>query len=71
MTTSTNQLGWVLLGAVMLGGLVWIVMELVASDNVMSVGGWVALLFGIIGTVSMAGALMWLLFESDRRGYDR
>ena len=71
MTTSTNQLGWVLLGAVMLGGLVWIVMELVASDNLMSVGGWVALLFGIIGTVSMAGALMWLLFESDRRGYDR
>jgi hypothetical protein len=71
MTMSTNQLGWVLLGAVMLGGLVWIVMELVASDNVMSVGGWVALLFGIIGTVSMAGALMWLLFESDRRGYDR
>jgi hypothetical protein len=68
---STNALGWVVLGAAMLGGLVWIVTELAASDNLMSVEGWIALLFGIIGTVSMAGALMWLLFESDRRGYDR
>jgi hypothetical protein len=36
----------------------------------MSAQGWVALIFGIIGTAAVAGVLMWLLFQSGRRGYD-
>jgi hypothetical protein len=68
---STNALGWGLLGAVMLGGIAWIVRELGAADNGMSPQGWVALVLGIIGTSAVAGVLMWLLFQSDRRGYDQ
>ena len=67
---STNSLGWALLGAVMLGGIGWIVWELAAPDNTMSAEGWVALIFGIFGTAAVAGVLMWLLFQSGRRGYD-
>jgi hypothetical protein len=67
---STNTFGWALLGAVMLGGIAWIVRELAAADNTMTVEGWVALIFGIIGTAAVAGVLMWLLFQSERRGYD-
>lgn len=67
---SGNSLGWALLGAVMLGGIAWIVNELAAPDNAMSVAGWVALGFGIVGTAGVAGVLMWLVFQSDRRGYD-
>jgi hypothetical protein len=67
---STNALGWALLGAVMLGGVAWIVRELAAPDNTMSAEGWVALIFGIVGTAAVAGVLMWLLFQSGRRGYD-
>jgi hypothetical protein len=68
---SANALGWGLLIAVMLGGIAWIVHELAAPDNGMSAEGWIALVFGIIGTAAVAGVLMWLLFQSDRRGYDR
>lgn len=67
---STNTLGWTALGVIMLGGIVWIVRELAAPDNAMSAGGWVALIAGIIGTAVLAGILMWLLFQSGRRGYD-
>jgi hypothetical protein len=67
---SKNTLGWILFGAVMLGGFAWIVRELGADDNGMSTEGWVALILGIIGTAAVAGVLMWLLFQSDRRGYD-
>jgi hypothetical protein len=67
---STNTLGWVLLAAVMLGGIAWIVQELAAPDNAMTAQGWAALVFGIIGTAAVAGVLMWLLFQSGRRGYD-
>jgi hypothetical protein len=55
----------------MLGGIAWIVRELGAADNGMSPQGWVALVLGIIGTSAVAGVLMWLLFQSDRRGYDQ
>jgi hypothetical protein len=68
---SANAVGWGLLIAVMLGGIAWIVHELAAADNGMSPEGWIALVFGIIGTAAVAGVLMWLLFQSDRRGYDR
>lgn len=67
---SANTLGGGLLAAVMLGGIAWIVAELAAPDNTMSAQGWVALIFGIIGTAGVAGVLMWLLFQSGRRGYD-
>lgn len=68
---SNNTLGWAALGAVILGALVWIASELMASDNAMSGHGWVALVLGAIGTAAVAGVLMWLLFQSDRHGYDR
>jgi hypothetical protein len=67
---TTNTIGWAALGVVMLGGIAWIVRELAAADNVMSAGGWVALILGILGTAVVAGILMWLLFQSGRRGYD-
>lgn len=67
---TANTIGWTALGAVMLGGIIWIVRELGAADYTMSSSGWVALIFGIIGTAAVAGVLMWLLFQSDRRGYD-
>jgi hypothetical protein len=67
---STNAIGWTALGAVMLGGFIWIVRELAAPDNTMSAQGWVALVLGIVGTAAVAGILMWLLFQSGRRGYD-
>jgi hypothetical protein len=68
---SNNTLGWIALSLVILGGLVWIGIELTADDNAMSGQGWIALAFGAIGTAAVAGLLMWLLFQSDRRGYDR
>ncbi len=68
---SNNTVGWAVLGAVMLAGVVWIVRELLAADNVMSGQGWIALALGAIGTAAVAGVLMWLLFQSGRRGYDR
>jgi hypothetical protein len=67
---TANMFGWTALGAVMLAGIAWIVRELAAADNVMSAGGWVALILGIVGTAVVAGLLMWLLFQSGRRGYD-
>ena len=67
---TANGFGWGLLAAVMLGGIAWIVRELAAADNGMSAQGWVALVLGILGTAAVAGVLMWLLFQSDRRGYD-
>ena len=67
---SNNALGWAALVAVMLAGIVWIVFELMASDNTMSAQGWIALTLGSIGTAAVAGVLMWLLFQSGRRGYD-
>jgi hypothetical protein len=67
---SMNTLGSVLLAAVMLGGTAWIVRELAAPDNAMTAQGWAALIFGIIGTAAVAGVLMWLPFQSGRRGYD-
>jgi hypothetical protein len=67
---TTNTLGWTALGVVMLGGIAWIVRELAAPDNVMSAGGWLALILGIVGTAVLAGVLMWLLFQSGRRGFD-
>jgi hypothetical protein len=45
--------------------------ELSAPDNALSAQGWIALTLGILGTAPVAGILMWLLFQSDRRGYDR
>lgn len=68
---SNNTVGWIALGVVILAGVIWIVRELLAPDNVMSGHGWVALALGAIGTAAVAGVLMWLLFQSDRRGYDR
>lgn len=68
---SKNTLGWIGLGIVVLAAMIWIVRELAAPDNTMSAQGWVALALGAIGTAALAGALMWLLFQSNRRGYDR
>ena len=68
---SNNTLGWIFLGLFVLGATFWIVRELLAPDNAMSAGGWIALAVGVIGTAAMGGILMWLLFRSDRSGYDR
>jgi hypothetical protein len=68
---SNNTLGWTALGFVILAGVIWIARELLAADNAMSVQGWIALALGAIGTAAVAGVLMWLLFQSGRRGYDR
>lgn len=68
---SKNTLGWIGLGIVVLAAMIWIVRELAAPDNTMSAQGWAALALGAIGTAALAGALMWLLFQSNRRGYDR
>lgn len=68
---SGNRLGWLALGVVIIGAIVWIAKELSAPDNTMSGQGWIALSLGTIGTASIAGVLMWLLFQSDRRGHDR
>lgn len=68
---SKNTLGWMALGLVVAGALMWILRELAAADNAMSVQGWIALVLGTIGTAAVAGVLMWLLFQSNRRGYDR
>lgn len=68
---SNNTIGWMVLGGVILAGIIWIVRELSAPDNVMSGQGWIALALGAIGTAAVAGVLMWLLFQSGRRGYDR
>jgi hypothetical protein len=35
-----------------------------------SVGGWLAMVFGIIVTVALGVGLMALIFISNRRGYD-
>jgi hypothetical protein len=67
---SANRAGWVALAIVMLAGFVWIGRELAAPDNAMTGSGWVALILGILGTAAVAGVLMWLLFQSGRRGYD-
>jgi hypothetical protein len=68
---SKNTLGWMALGLVVAGALMWILRELAAADNAMSAQGWIALVLGTIGTAAVAGVLMWLLFQSNRRGYDR
>jgi uncharacterized membrane protein (DUF373 family) len=68
---SKNTLGWIGLGLVVLAAMIWIVRELAAPDNAMSAQGWIALALGAIGTAALAGVLMWLLFQSNRRGFDR
>ena len=68
---SKNTFGWIALGVVVLAFIVWIVREIVTSDIELSTHGWIAFVLGVIGTSAIAGVLMWLLFQSDRRGYDR
>lgn len=68
---SRNTFGWVALGGVVFAAIAWIVRELTAVENTLSAQGWIALTLGMLGTAAVAGVLMWLLFQIDRRGYDR
>jgi hypothetical protein len=40
------------------------------GDSGMSVGGWVAMLLGVLATMGLGIGLMALVFISNRRGYD-
>jgi hypothetical protein len=68
---SKDTLGWIALGIAVLGFIAWIVREILVSDTALSTHGWIAFTLGVIGTSAIAGVLMWLLFQSSRRGYDR
>jgi len=40
------------------------------GDTDLSLGGWIAMIFGIVATLALGIGLMSLVFISSRRGYD-
>jgi hypothetical protein len=42
-----------------------------AGDVKISIHGYIAMALGVVGTVLMAGGLIWLAYYSARKGYDQ
>ncbi len=42
-----------------------------AGDVKISVHGYIAMALGVIGTVALAGGLIWLAYYSARNGFDQ
>jgi hypothetical protein len=54
-----------------LGGIVWWDWSVFASIGFdMPAAGWIALVFGVIATIALGSGLMFLIFYSNRHGYD-
>ncbi len=62
IVTLATLLGLVIYGAVEL----WTALE----DTAISVHGWIALGAGVLVTFALGAGLMFLVFYSNRRGYD-
>jgi hypothetical protein len=42
-----------------------------AGDVKISVHGYIAMALGVVGTVALAGGLIWLAYYSARKGFDQ
>jgi hypothetical protein len=42
-----------------------------AGDVKISIHGYIAMALGVVGTIFMAGGLIWLAYYSARKGYDQ
>ena len=54
-----------------LAGVVWWDWSVFSTTGIdMPAAGWIALVLGTIATIALGSGLMFLLFYSNRRGYD-
>lgn len=74
MTAGSRQSTWiaVAVAAIIVIGVVVVVASFWTEigDTGMSVGGWIAMLLGVLATLGLGIGLMALVFISSRRGYD-
>lgn len=70
--TSANVLLLIFVASALVAGagFVGVRMWLALEDVAMTGHGYIALTLGVVFTSLVGGGLMWLVFHSNRRGYD-